>query len=704
MTLLILPAFSQYQIEGRILEPNGEAVIGANVYLNGTYDGASTDSEGYFSFETSEEGPLTLIVSYIGFNEMQIEISPTEIQGPLNLTMKEAITRMNEVVISAGSFEAGGESKREVLQPMDIVTTAGATADLAATLNTLPGTQTVGEQGRVFVRGGDGRETRTFIDGIAVLNEYSPSAPNTPSRSRFLPFMFKGVSFSTGGYSAEYGQALSSALILTSKDEVVTPRADFSIMSVGMDAAYTHTWNRSSATAKLQYTNLSPYFNLVPQSMEWVNAPASIEGSFAVRSRLKGDGMIKVYGNLNNSTFTFNERPIDNPDQRVPVDLVNNYQYINVSFKDYIGKEWFLKTGLSYSGNTDDIKISSNPFQRKSSTIHAKATLERDLNDRFSLRIGGEGYLPDVTDAIEDTISLSRSYSDHILAGYAEADIRFSSRAALRAGTRLEKVENQNRLYVVPRLSFAFKTGEFSQINAAYGQFYQVASLDHLMIDNGLEQERADHYMVNFQILRDGKSFRVEGYHKVYSNLVLFETSAVNNGGNGYARGVDIFWRDSRSVNNLDYWISYSYLDTERLYLDFPEAAAPSFTSNHNASIVTKYFVTPIRTQVGFTYSFASGRPYTNLNKGSFQGERTPAYHDLSANFSFLIKPNIILHGSVSNVLGTENIFGYEYTSEPNSEGIYNSRPIKLPAPRFAFLGLFITLSKDNSINQLPNL
>ena len=86
------------------------------------------------------------------------------------------------------------------------------------------------------------------------------------------------------------------------------------------------------------------------------------------------------------------------------------------------------------------------------------------------------------------------------------------------------------------------------------------------------------------------------------------------------------------------------------------------------------------------------------------QGGRTPAYHDLSANFSFLIKPNIILHGSVSNVLGTENIFGYEYASEPNSDGIYNSRPIKLPAPRFAFLGLFITLSKDNSINQLPNL
>jgi hypothetical protein len=95
----------------------------------------------------------------------------------------------------------------------------GATADIAGALNTLPGTQKVGESGRLFVRGGDGNETRTFIDGLVVLDAYKPSAPNTPSRGRFLPFMFKGTSFSTGGYSAEYGQALSSALVLDSKDK-----------------------------------------------------------------------------------------------------------------------------------------------------------------------------------------------------------------------------------------------------------------------------------------------------------------------------------------------------------------------------------------------------------------------------------------------------------------------------------------------------
>ena len=395
------------------------------------------------------------------------------------------------------------------------MTTAGATADLAATLNTLPGTQTVGEQGRVFVRGGDGRETRTFIDGIAVLNEYSPSAPNTPSRSRFLPFMFKGVSFSTGGYSAEYGQALSSALILASKDESATQRADFSIMSVGADAAYTHAWENSSATAKVQYTNLAPYFNLVPQSMEWVNAPASIEGSFAVRTRLKGDAMLKLYGNINNSTFTYNEIPIDNPDQRIPVDLVNNYRYINLSFKSYLGKHWFMSTGASYSGNKDDIEIGQTLFDRSSETFHTKINLERDLGDRISIKVGAEGYLPDFTESAGDSLRSTRSYSKNILAGYLEADIRVTRRLALRGGTRVEKLTSHSGLYAVPRLSLAFKTGEYSQVSAAFGQFHQIPQVNYLVINDQLEQERADHYMINFQVLRNNRTFRIEAYQKL---------------------------------------------------------------------------------------------------------------------------------------------------------------------------------------------
>jgi hypothetical protein len=180
--------------------------------------------------------------------------------------------------------------------------------------------------------------------------------------------------------------------------------------------------------------------------------------------------------------------------------------------------------------------------------------------------------------------------------------------------------------------------------------------------------------------------------------------SGLNNSGSGYARGVEFFWRDKQSIKKLDYWISYSLLDTKRNYLNFPTSATPTFASKHNFSIVGKYFITKMKSQLGATWTFASGRPYNNPNEELFNHGRTPSYQDLSFNWSYLPTPSLIVFLSCTNVMGHNNIFGYEYSSTRNGDGFYNSRAIRQPAPRFLFLGIFITLSKNKSVNQLPSL
>ncbi|HMG92308.1 MAG TPA: carboxypeptidase-like regulatory domain-containing protein, partial [Chryseolinea sp.] len=250
--------FSQAKVSGIVKDTHGVPMPGANVFLMDTYDGASSGTDGAFTFTTVETGEQVLVVKYVGYKdfEQKINLGGTELY--VNLIIEETVNELSAVMITAGSFGASDVSRRTIFNALDIATTAGATADIAAALNTLPGTQKVGEQGRLFVRGGDGTETRTFIDGMMVLDAYSVSAPNTPSRGRFLPFMFKGTSFSTGGYSAEYGQALSSALVLDSKDRSESTRTDIGILSVGGDVAHTQAWKRGSAAAKIQYTNIKP--------------------------------------------------------------------------------------------------------------------------------------------------------------------------------------------------------------------------------------------------------------------------------------------------------------------------------------------------------------------------------------------------------------------------------------------------------------
>ena len=217
--LILFAAFmtsvnSQTTIMGRITDKSGETIVGANVYLENSYDGTSSDVEGNFSFTTGLAGQQKLIVSFIGYiqSEQSLELDG----GPVTLSviLQSDNQELGGVEIMAGSFEASDEKKAVILRPLDIVTTAGGLADISAVMNTLPGTQIVGEEGKLFVRGGDSYETQTFIDGMQVINAYSSSMPDVPSRGRFSPYMFNGTMFSTGGFSAEYGQALSSALIL----------------------------------------------------------------------------------------------------------------------------------------------------------------------------------------------------------------------------------------------------------------------------------------------------------------------------------------------------------------------------------------------------------------------------------------------------------------------------------------------------------
>jgi hypothetical protein len=189
-----------------------------------------------------------------------------------------------------------------------------------------------------------------------------------------------------------------------------------------------------------------------------------------------------------------------------------------------------------------------------------------------------------------------------------------------------------------------------------------------------------------------------------YDTEFLSFDSAIETRGDGFAQGLDIFWRDNKTFKNMDYWVSYSYLDSERKHQNFPTEAVPSFANTHNASLVTKYWVEDLKSQIGFSYQFASGRTYTNPNKPGFLQEKTKAFNNLSLNWAYLISQQKILYFSVNNVLGFNNINGYQYANTPNANGMFNRRTLRPAADQFFFVGFFWTISDDGTDNQLDNL
>jgi hypothetical protein len=696
---------AQTIISGKVIDEKGEGIPTANVFLHDTYDGTSTNADGTFEFISSETGSKMLLIKFIGFKEFQQEVTLNGKPLFLSVELKESINELQVVTISAGSFTASDELRKTVFKAVDIATTAGATADIAGALNTLPGTQKVGESGRLFVRGGDGNEARTFIDGLVVLDAYSPSAPNTPSRGRFLPFMFKGTSFSTGGYSAEYGQALSSVLTLDSRDKSEMTRTDIGMLSLGGDITHTQAWETGSIAGKLQYTNIRPYFRLINQEVDWSKPPVSVEGSTAFRQKVSEDGMIKFFGNFSHSNFSLYHHNIDNYTNKQLYDLTNNYRYLNGFYKDLLNENWMIRSGVSYTYLQNNVELEKDKVDEVEQGIHAKTVLEGSLSENIEIKTGVEIIRRSYWQEFYSSAPVF--FTESIAAGFAEADVYATNKFVTRLGTRVEYNDLIKSATVDPRISLAYKTDENGQVSLAYGQFRQSPKNEWLRMNQSLKSEKAEHLILNYQHVANNKTFRIETYYKRYVDLIKFvngNATELSNNGSGYAKGIEVFWRDNESLRNVDYWVSYSLLDTKRNYLDFPLAAIPYFASKHNLSVVYKYFVKQIKSQLGFTYSLASGRPYYNPNSNNFNSDRSPRYEDLSFNWSYLPRPYIIVHFSCTNLLGRDNIFSYEYSNQLNEEGFYNGRAIRQPANRFLFLGIFITLSKNKSVNQLPTL
>ncbi len=706
--LLSLTTNSQ-TITGKVTDKNNNPLTGANVYIEGSYDGASTGVNGDFSFASDLKGMRTLVVSFVGFREHRQEIDLSTGNVEFTIVLKESSNTLNAVTITAGSFEASDRKKGVVLKPLDIMTTAGGLGDIYGALQTLPGTSIVGEDGKLFVRGGAAYETKTFFDGMAIEQPYYSQMPDLPTRGRFSPMLFSGTVFSSGGYSAEYGQALSSALILESEglaDEDVT---SIFLMTLGLGASHTERWKNTSLSASANYTHLGPYYGLIKQDYEWEIAPNGVEANTVFRQKIGKKGLLKTYASFGYGSSLLHYPDVNNTGHVQSIKLKEYNGYFNTTYKGLISEKWAQFAGVSYSNDISDYSFNNDDLDETIQNMQAKYTVTYLDHDLYKIKFGGDfthrDYKQEFFLAIANKNHIS-TFTNNISSFFAETEFTFGPKIALRAGGRFEYASLLHRPNVAPRMSLAFKTGEKSQISLAYGNFYQIPEDEFIRFAPALNYEKATHYILNYQIIKNKNIFRIEGYYKFYNSLVKFDSlfspvpESYNNNGEGYARGIDIFWRNSK-INYLDYWISYGYVDTQRDYLDYPEAATPVFIANHNFRVVTKYFIPKINSQIGVTYSFASGRPYYNPENPDFHGDRTKSYNDLSLNISYLthLWDNFtVIYFSIGNLTGTDNIFGYRYSDIPDQHGQYESMAIKPPAKRFIFLGVFISLT-DNLTN-----
>ncbi len=711
--------FSQVKISGKVTFRN-KPVKDISVTLKDTYDGATTDENGSFSFETTEKGNRILVFTHPKFVEIEKAVSIDNQPISVNAELKEKINEIDAVVISAGSIEASDKKRATtLLTPIDIYTTAGANGQISSALETLPGVQKVGETEGLFVRGGTGTETKFFMDGNLVNNYFGNSVPGIKAMDRLNTALFKGNVFSSGGYSAIYGQALSSILALESVDLPERNSADFGISPIFASGGIqrVNTEKTHSYGVSLGYSNLELMTKILKFNTQFDKAPNSFNTNANFRIKTKGGGFIKYYGSFDQSSMKLSSPNLDDETIANKIDQNGKNSFHSLSYKEKFGR-YTLNLGTSYTFNQNILNFDevqqngtsnfNNQIDAKGNYFNAKAVLERKLFKISAIR-GGVEFNKSNEETAVSLFNNNFTYKDNLTSLFAESNWGINNDLSVQLGARAEHSSTINQWNFAPRFALGYRLSKNWTSSFAYGMFFQNPESKYFNQNYTPNFQRADHYVFQLQRNSEGRSFRAEAFYKNYEDLLKTKTEyyreiATNNNGNGFAKGLEFFWRDKTTIKNIDYWVSYSYLDSKRDYLNYTQSLFPNFAAKHTLSIIAKKFVTDWKTGFNLSFNYNSGRPYYNFvtENGTTVLKNQGFVKDYnSVNFSLNYLPNLgkkdarafsVIVLSVNNIFGTQNEFGYNFSSNGAK-----STAIVPPTNRFIFLGLFISFGTDRT-------
>ena len=477
-------------------------------------------------------------------------------------------------------------------------------------------------------------------------------------------------------------------------------------MTVGAGAAFNKSWEKSSLSFNGAYTHLGLYNAIFESRDEWIKSPQSYAGELVYRQKF-GKALWKTYLAYDGSDLELNQFHINAPNGEF-FGLDNKNLYANTSVNIPVFKKSDLLLGGSLGTSKNNFNLDGFLLEADAYGVFGRAELNSKLARNFRLIAGSSID----HERLSNTTENGHSGANNLLwNAYTEAQWTFAPRIGIKGGLRSTYSSMLEKWYLQPRAELAFQLSANQNLSLAYGKFAQMPSSEYWISAEKMGFQSANQVMLNYLFQGEKNILRAEIYHKTYQDLVTYNSQENNfynglgNDGKGYANGLDVFWRnDNDLIPALDFWVSYSYLDSERLYQDFPVEAQPAYVSKHNLNWVNKYWINSLRSQLGVTYNFTSGRPYTNPNSNEFLGERMKVYHTVDLGWSYLISQQKILYISVSNVFNFKNEFGHRYSSVPNAQGFFDSEPIVAQNNQFFFVGFFWTISTDKSKNQLDNL
>jgi tetratricopeptide (TPR) repeat protein len=560
------------------------------------------------------------------------------------------------------------------LRRLDVLMTPGGTADLMQALQTGPGTTRAAEGSDLYVRGGDPAEAPVWVDGARLVYPGRYETLNGGAFGVLDPAVLGSAVFSSGGFGARYGNALSGVLDV---ETLGKPSARAGVLQANTVSAgammQVPAGEEAGVWGAARVTEGSLMLAMHGRGSDFAVAPRALEAIGGAVWTPRPGWQVKATGMVD---ADHSARTVSAYGFEGPFDARGSTRLVTLSGR-----------GVARDGR---VAVRANLSATERTTSFAYGVMDRERGDRGvaarldtdwmlgggRLRAGAEaagmdarhtGIAP-TTDQLapgspSEPLEARTEDASH-LGGYAEYEWSPGGRLGIVAGIRADRLPGEDAWTADPRLALALRAGDWT-MRLAGGEFHQGRwRTRYILPDAGTPAgtpTRARHLVLGAE--RTGEpSLKVEAYAKSYGRYA--EAGEGPRITAGRAAGLDavIRWSKQARVNG---WVTYSLL-RGRVELEDGSEVPSAVDVTHSFTGVATIRL-PYELQLGNTLRYASGRPFTARSAGVFDapnGDRLPEYLRIDTRLTRFWTVGgrlLVTYMEMLNTTDRHNIAGYTY-------------------------------------------
>ncbi|MBI2417648.1 MAG: TonB-dependent receptor [Ignavibacteriales bacterium] len=710
-------------VEGVVIDRlTMQPLQGANIIIQGTSLGASTNEQGQYCIKDIPPGVYLVKVTMIGYEK----IIKTDVRILVNrVTTVNCELKSMTVELSKGAEIFGGYFAKDPektvstmkLSPEEIKSSPGSAEDVFRIIHNFPGVTTANmANSNLIVRGGAPDENLVYLDNVEIFSplHFGKIEGSAGNISIINPSLLESAEFSSGGFPSAYGGKLSSLFELKMKEGNKTRmNSDFNMNMAGFGYSADGPITDKST---LVISARRGIFDIITKMMGKAMMPRYWDAAGKITSELSSRNKISIIGFYYKDDLEKNEKQPDSHSAEA-----RKFDYLKLDvYGSALGMNWkYMFSDNGYSIST--AAVTTNGFITNGGDNSSRLLKKEDIKEQeFSLKnetilkinnvfeIKGGAFVKSVSPVYNSWLATETSMTGHVFqtetvnykpnisfkgGGFLQTTARCFPKFVFTVGVRDDYFDLTKENIVNPRFSVSYELHPKITLNAAYAKLSQDPAAYQMYIapeNRALKSSRADQYIIGINnLISDDVQLTIEAYFKgLKKTFTVSDTSKlITNNGSGSIAGFEFFLQKKMS-DALVGSLSYSYSVSKRRDSRSTPEYSFNYDRTHNINLVCSYKISEVW-QAGFKLAYSSGTPYTPVTgitmlnnsyvavAGERNSSRLPAYQQLDIRFDrkfYFSNWTLNVYIDIWNAYNHKNVV--DYSQRVDASGKISKYPI----------------------------